>query len=165
MTPESAILFRNNRLFLLGILLLGILFGFCSLCAIVLTFGAVGHLLPLSADSIYGVVGSAFTTLCCVLMTTWLLRQLRLMRFNHATLNAAGIEFCYGPGRVPRKLFLPWAEISTIHTWRLPHGQAYRVDTGSGNWVEFNSYTFFRPGKLAGLISGRTGRNIERLAK
>ncbi len=157
--------FRNSRLFLAGILLLSIVFGFCCLCGIVLTLGAIGKLLPISADSIYSVVAWAFTTLSCGLMSLWLFRQGRRMSYNHALLNAAGIEFHYGPKRTPRKFFLAWAAINAIRTWRLPHGQAYRVETSSENFVEFSSYTFFRPKKLAMLIAQRTNCAIERIKK
>ena len=162
---DGSTLFRNSRLFLAFILLLGILFGIFSLGALALTLSAAGELLPLSADSVYTVLASALMTLSFTQMSLWLVRQSRLMANNHARLDARGIEFSYGSKRSPRKMFLSWAEITVVYNWRLPQGQAYRVETSADNYAEFSSYTFFRPKKLATLIAKRTGRPIQRVTK
>jgi hypothetical protein len=163
-TERLTATFRNSRLLLAGLLLLSIFSGVVCLGTLVLTFIALGQLLPLSVDSLYNVVGSVFMTLSCALMAVWLFGQTRRMAHAHVQLDASGIEFCYGTRRKPRKLFLPWREITTIYTWRLRHGQAYRVETSSENFAEFSNYTFFRPRKLAALIVQRTGCPIERIA-
>ncbi len=161
---DGLAIFRNSRLLLGVIALLGVLSGLVSGCMLILSLEAVGGLWPISAEHIYTVLAFAFTAASFFRMSAWLAQRASRMARYYARLDATGIAFQLGTKRDPQKLFLPWAEITGIRGQRIFGGKTYRVETASGSWAEFSSYTFFRPTKLAKLISRRSGRPIERAA-
>ena len=87
----------------------------------------------------------------------------RRMSRNEARLDSRGVDFSFGTKKAPVELFIPWEQIDSIQSSRTSSNRFYKVTATDGSEATFNSYTFFRAGKLAKLIAARSGRPIQKV--
>jgi hypothetical protein len=57
---------------------------------------------------------------------------------------------------------MPWNGIGSIQYKRVGNTQWVGVRSKNNDFAQFNSYTFFRPKKLAKLIAARSGQQIQK---
>jgi hypothetical protein len=96
-------------------------------------------------------------------MCPYLWKMASKMAYPRARFDSSGVQFNLGTKKAPLQLHMPWDTISSIQRQRVGNAQQFTVKSTDGSYVQFNSYTFFRPNKVARLITERTGVTIQKL--
>ena len=84
----------------------------------------------------------------------------RAMGGYQVLLDIRGVTFNLGTKNKPADLFLAWDKIAAIKFKRVGNAQQCLVEGTDGSEARFSSYTFFRPKKIARMISERAGLAI-----
>ncbi len=155
----SPIVFRNSR-FLIGLMILG---------SLVAALFAIGFLLipigqwaqqprfsiSMLASAISWLVGAISIGFLC----PWLWSLARKMRHYRVLITAEAAGFLLGSGKSPQVHTLTWSQIRAIQHKRIGNAQYYVVVADAP--VQFSSYTFFRPKKLARVLAQRIDKPIQ----
>lgn len=72
------------------------------------------------------------------------------------------MTFNLGTKKKPADLFLAWGKVAAIKFKRVANVQQCLVEGTDGSEARFSSYTFFRPKKIARMISERAGLAIQK---
>jgi len=160
---SEQVLFSNSRILVGVVLLLSGAAFFLALCMaiLVLTF-----LFPLAGFTFGRLVNAFCWGLAAFVFGTLGLAMGRLglrMAFYEVLLDARGAAFRLGTRRQPATTLFPWDQITAVRHKRLGNAQYYAVRGRDGSSVEFSSYTFFRPKKVARSIADRAGQAIQEL--
>ena len=83
------------------------------------------------------------------------------MAFYQIRLNNDGLRIRLGTQKNPQDEFFVWDQIATVKYWRVVNVQYGSVTGKARNAVEWSSYTFFRPKKVARLIAARAGQSLQ----
>ena len=162
-TLQSPAVFRNGRVLLGVIGLIGVIAMALSVATVLL---AIGQVLPPRGFNFLNIFSAVIWLLCAVAFwqlgrALWKL-SVRMAR-NRAQFNSQGVDFEVGSRRQPQKWFMSWDQIAAIRYQQTGNSQSYWIVGKDGSSFQYNSYTFFRARKLAHEISGRCGRPIERI--
>ena len=155
------VVFRNNR-FLIVVTLTGSVTAiFMSLCMLVMTCSVLFLQAGRTVSRIEGAIGWAMGTWAFFSMGPALWKLARNMAFAEARLDQQGVDFRFGTKSSPLRSWLAWNQIAAIKHQRIGNNQTYSVISKDQSTVQYTSYTFFRPKKLARLIAAHSGRTIQ----
>lgn len=160
--PDSTTVLRNNRLLcwvtMSGSFFAVIMAACMALMVVSLVFlsGALNFSLALSA------LQWALAAVAMGYMSRWLWKLGRAMQGYQILLDVRGVTFNLGTPKARADLFLAWNQIAAIKSKRNINVQSYLIEGTDGSRVSFSSYTFFRPKKVARLIAGRAGLEIQK---
>jgi hypothetical protein len=157
---EGPTVVRNR--FYAGIILLGSTLGlFIALCLAILALASLFPLKQLTAQrGVDALLWAAFSAYGALMGISWWGRG-RRMAFYSARLDERGVDFHLGTRRHPDTCFFPWAEISAVRHERRGIAHYFMVLGRDGSSVEFSSYAFARPKRLARLIAEHAGQSIQ----
>jgi hypothetical protein len=153
---------HNSRIFIAMIYLIGISAAFVGISSILY---AISLLFPLSGFSFlrvlaaaqWGISGLLFASMC-----PFMWQMAGRLAHPRVRLDGSGVEFNLGTKKAPLQLHMAWDQVSSIQQERVGNAQQFTVKATDGSYVQFNSYTFFRPKRVARLISERTGIVIQK---
>jgi hypothetical protein len=154
---------HNSRILLGIIYLISMSAAFIAICAVLY---AVSLFIPLSGFSFmrgiaaaqWGISGLLFASMC-----PFLWKMASRMAHPRVRFDGSGVQFKLGTKKTPLELHMAWDQVSSIEQQRIGNAQQFTVKAADGGYVRFNSYTFFRPKRVARLIAERTGLVIQRL--
>lgn len=152
---------RNSR-FLIGVTRFGSVSA--VFMALSMALAAISVLFPLSGFTLartWNVLGWSFSACATGWMCPWLWKLGMDMANYQVRLDSRGVEFCLGTKKNPQELFLAWDQIVAIKHQRSGNIQIYNIYGSDDSQLQFTSYTFFRPKKLARLIAARAGQSIQ----
>jgi hypothetical protein len=161
MYRATPVMLINNRLLIGVTMICSILFAFFAVCMVLMVFSIFSTGGGSGGGNLYnalwwGLGALAFGYAC---PRFW---KLALAMANHkVTMDGNGAMFNLGTKKQPSDLFLAWDQIAAIRHKRVGNAQQYWVIGRDGSEATFSSYTFFRPKKVARLISERTGLAIQ----
>jgi len=158
----TPIVWRNSKLLCVAIMLLGMAAAFIGICLLIVGLTVI---FPVS----HMTVSRAMNGLLWMLGAIWVGGQCpqlwalgRAMMHYHVVLDERGATFNLGTKAKPSDLFLPWDQIAAIQYRRAGNNKRFYVEAKDGSKAIFSFYTFFRPKKVAQLISDRTGLPIQK---
>jgi hypothetical protein len=157
-----AVMVHNSRIYIATLFLLGLASAFIGACAVLM---AVSLIFPISALTVSRGMSAAqwgFSGLLMAAMCPFLWKMARKMAYHWARLDGSGVQFNLGTRRAPDQLFLPWDKITAIQQQRVGNSMQFTVRAADGSYVQYSSYTFLRPKKVARLIAERTGLSIQK---
>ena len=107
---------------------------------------------------LFGVVIAAIFT---VTLALYMWAQGNRMAFYQISLENDGLRIRLGTQKNPQEDFFAWDQIAAVKYWRVVNVQYGSVTGKTENAVEWSSYTFFRPKKVARLIAARAGQSLQ----
>jgi hypothetical protein len=154
---------RNSRVLVAMIFLISISAAFIAICSVL---AAISQLYPLSnltvargiAAAQWGISGLLFALMCPFMWT-----MASKMAHPRVRFDSSGVEFNLGTKKAPLQLLMLWDQVGAIRQQRVGNAQQFTVKAADGSYVQFNSYTFFRPKRVARLIAERTGLSIQKI--
>ena len=159
---EIPVVFRNSR-FLIGVVYFGSLSGMVlAVCFLLITFAQFSPTHAGDPGKIKNVLEWAISSICSAFTSAWLFKLGGKMAHYEARLDDNGVDFRLGTKAAPQNLFMPWNGIGSIQYKRVGNTQWVGVRSKNNDFAQFNSYTFFRPKKLAKLIAARSGQQIQK---
>jgi hypothetical protein len=154
---------RNSRIYIGTLFLLSLASAFIAVCSIL---AAISQLFPLSALTIGRGLGAAqwgFGGLLFASTCPFLWKTAKKMAHPSVRFDRSDVQFNLGTRKAPIQLSMPWDKITAILQQRVGNAQQFTVQASDGSYVQFSSYTFLRPKKVARLIAERTGhRTIQK---
>jgi len=157
------VVIHNSRILLAVIFLIGISSAFVGICAVLY---AISLFFPLTGFSFLRGVAAAQWLLSGFLfasMCPYLWKMASKMAHPRVRFDSSGVQFNLGTRTTPLALNMTWNQVSSIEQRRIGNAQQFTVKAADGSYVQFNSYTFFRPRRVARLITERTGVPIQKL--
>lgn len=153
---SRTVIFHNNGFVAAISLTFGVLALVIGPGAFFLTLNPLMRMHNFSIWPLYAALNWAFV-MYCMFALGWSLLKLgwRMANFR-AKLAADGVEFRLGPRKTPQLQYFPWDQIAQINQKCAPGSRYYSVVGKNHDSVEFTTYTFFRPQKLAQQISQRS---------
>jgi hypothetical protein len=118
------------------------------------TPGSFGHRMGALVGVLVGALITFFGSL-----ELW--RLGRDMEFYEVRFDADALRFRLGNEAQPVVYAFPWGEISAVRYKRVINVQYGSVDGADGSTVDWSSYSFFRPKKLARMIAERAGVQLQ----
>ena len=159
---SKPVVLRNSRL-LCWVTLAGSVFTLImAVCMVLLVLTQVFPLSDLNSDKGWSAFRWSLSACAMGYMCPWLWQMGRTMANYQVRLDSRGVDFILGTKKKPQELFLTWDQIAAIKHKRVGNVQQYFVQGTNGSEARFNSYTFFRPRKVARLIAARTGQDIQK---
>jgi len=155
--------YRNNPVMVGLVFILGGISLFLALC--------MGILVLATLFPLHGFTFQRFTSLFWWAMGTLVfggmgpgLWQIGFqLAFAQARMDPRGVAFRLGTRRKPVERFFPWAQTAAVWHKRVGNAQYYGLQGVDGQTVQFSSYTFLRPRKLARTLAARAGRPLQEL--
>jgi hypothetical protein len=160
---SRVVVVRNSRIYIGTIILISLASAFIGICAVLMAFALI---FPISAFTVARGIGAAqwgFSGILMVFMCPFLWKMARKLVHCSAKLDGSGIQFNLGTKEAPLQLSMLWDQINAIQQQRVGNSIQFMVNTADGSYVQFSSYTFLRPKKLARLIANRTGLVIQKI--
>jgi hypothetical protein len=117
---------------------------------------AIGFMRVLAAAQ-WGLGGVMFVYMCPALWK-WGLG----MMHKRVKLDERGVDFSLGTKKKPVEMFMPWDEIVAVKQQRVGNAQRFTIQGAEDSYVQFSSYTFFRPKRVARMIAERVGQTIQK---
>lgn len=158
--PEK---FRANWIFVALLVFFGIVLIATAIGMLVLTitiaFPLHGYTLTRSINVFEWAFGTLATGLCGWGM--WL--QAAQMSHYVAMLDARGVDFRFGSKKNKRDIAFTWDQIAAVQHKRSPAGKSYSIVGTDKRTVEFTTFTFFNPKRLALKIAEQGKRPIQEL--
>jgi hypothetical protein len=157
--------FRNNWLFIAVVFIASVIGFLVAPCLGILSLTALFPLHDYTFNRVVAMlgylVGAYFSWMSGVAM--W--GSAMGMAHNHAILDAEGIHFRIMPDGVRGggEQTVAWDQIAAIQHRRIANSQVYYVVAKDNRTVKFDSFSFFRPKKLARNIGARCGLPIQEL--
>jgi hypothetical protein len=109
---------------------------------------------------LFGVTIAGFFT---VGLGRYMWEQGNRMAFYQVGLENKGLRVRLGTKDNPQEQFLAWDQVAAVKYWRVANVQYGSVVGKAENFVEWSSYTFFRPKKVARLIAARAGQSVQEI--
>lgn len=109
-----------------------------------------------------GLSGVTISALFTVALALYMWTQGNRMAFYQISLENDGLRIRLGTQKNPQEEFFVWDQIAAVKYWRVVNVQYGSVTGQAGNAVEWSSYTFFRPKKVARLIAARAGQSLQK---
>ena len=159
MHRATPVVLTNSRLLIAVLFLTSLLSGFFAACMAIMVFSVLSS--GLGGGNLYNAFWWGFGALSFGYSCPWLWMLSRAMLHYKVTLDGRGAMFNLGTKKKPSDLFLAWDQIAAVRHKRVGNSQQYYVLGRDGSQAQFGSYTFFRPKKVAHLISERTGLAIQ----
>jgi hypothetical protein len=110
-----------------------------------------------------GLFGVSIAGIFTVGLGMYMWKQGNRMAFYQVGLENEGVRVRLGTEEGPQEQFFVWDQIAAVRYWRVANVQYGSVVGKDENVVEWSSYTFFRPKKVARLIAARAGQRIQEL--
>jgi hypothetical protein len=154
---------HNSRILIAMIFLVSVSAAFIAICAVIY---AISLFIPMSGFSVLHGVAAAqwlISGLLFAYMCPFLWKMASKMVYPRASFDGSGVQFNLGTKKAPLALHMPWDRVSSIQQQRVGNAQQFTVKAADGGYVQFNSYTFFRPKKVVRLIAERTGLTIQKI--
>jgi hypothetical protein len=151
------VVLHNSRIVCWTILAIGISAAFMALCMVIVVLTEIFPLSDLTAGKGLSAFQWALGALAMGSMCPWLWNMGRTMACYRVRLDSRGVDFVLGSRKKPQELFLSWDQVASVKHQRIGNIQYYFVHGTNGSEARFNSYTFFRPKKVARLIAERAG--------
>jgi hypothetical protein len=160
-TPDNADVYRNNGALCVVVkigavmgILLAVLFLVGGLWNVFGTSGTLSH-------RIGGLVGVLIGFLITLFGSMQLWSLGRAMAFYEVRFDPDALRFRLGDEGEPVTKEFPWGEIAAVRYKRVINVQYGSVEGTDGSAVNWSSYSFFRPKKLAKMIAARAGQQLQ----
>jgi hypothetical protein len=156
------VVLHNSRLVCWMTMGIGVCSVFIGICMVLMVFSV---LTPLSAISFMRVLAAAQWGLGGVLfvyMCPALWKWGTGMMHKRVKLDERGADFSLVTKKKPVVLFMAWDDIVAVKQQRVGNAQQFTIQGTEGSFVQFSSYTFFRPKRVARMIAERVGQTIEK---
>lgn len=160
---SETVTFRNSR-FLVGVLMFSAFV--CYAMAAGMFIEALTVFFPLHGYTFgRAASGIRWLLISALIASTGLKMWHTSFKMAHyeARLDIGGVHFRLGSKKDPKGTLFPWTDIAAVRHKRVANYQCYGVWGRDGSVVEFTSYTFFRPKKLARQIAARCEKIIEEI--
>jgi len=154
-----SVVVHNSRIAIAAIFAIGIGAAFISICIVFYVISI--FLSGFNFSNLFSALVWAVSAFSVGYMCPWLFKMANSMAAHRVTLDIRGINLKLGTKKKPADLFLSWDEVAAIWHKRANNAQYYFVQSRDGSEVQFSSWTFFRPKKIALLIAARTGLSIQ----
>ncbi len=153
---------RNSRILIGMMFLVSFAAALIAICAIIMV---ISQLFPIGALTIARGMSAAqwcFSGILVAAACPFMWKTASAMAHHSARLDSNGIQFNLGTKRAPLRLFMPWDQIVAIQQQRVGNDRQFTVKASDGSFVQYSSYTFLRPTRVARLIAERTGLAIQK---
>ena len=157
----EATVFRNNRIMVALVFLMGCASLFIALCMGILVLATLFPLRGFTFQRFMSVFWWAMGALITGTMGPGFWQMSFRMAFAQARQDGRGVAFRLGTRKNPVERFFPWGEITTVWHKRVGNAHYFGVQGADGQSVEFSSYAFLRPRKLARTLAARAGKAIQ----
>jgi hypothetical protein len=161
MYRATPVMLINNRLLIGVTMICSILFAFFAVCMVLMVFSIFSTGGGSGGGNLYNALWWGLGALAFGYACPRFWKLARAMANYKVTMDSNGAMFNLGTKKQPSDLFLAWDQIAAIRHKRVGNAQQYWVIGRDGSEATFSSYTFFRPKKVARLISERTGLAIQ----
>jgi hypothetical protein len=158
---SKPVVLHNSRILCWTILAISISTAFMVLCMVLYVLTEIFPLSALTVGKGFSAFQWALGALVMFSMCPWLWQMGRTMASNRVRLDSHGVDFILGSRKKPQELFLAWDQVASVKHQRIGNLQYYFVHGSDGSKATFNSYTFFRPRRVARLIAERAGHPIQ----
>ena len=155
--------YRNNPILVGLVFLMGVISLFMALCMGILVLVTLFPLRGFTFQRLTDVFWWAMGTLAFGAMGPGLWQVGAGMAFSQVRQDGQGVAFRLGTRKRPVERFFPWDQVAAVWHKRKGNAQYYGVQGLDGKSVEFSSYAFLRPRKLARLIAAQAGKPIQEL--
>ena len=158
----TPVVLRNSKILCWVTMTGSLVAAFMSVCMVLMVFSLIFPTSALDADRGWGALRWGIAALAMGYMCPRLWSLGRAMGGYQVLLDARGVPFNLGTKKNPADLFLAWDKIAAIKFKRVANVQQCLVEGTDGSEARFSSYTFFRPKKIARMISERAGLAIQK---
>ena len=154
---------RHNPVLVGLVFLMGAVSLFLALCMGILVLVTLLPLRGFTFQRLTDVFWWAMGTLAFGAMAPGLWQIGAGMAFSRVSQDGRGVAFRLGTRKQPVERFFPWDRVAAVWHRRKGNAQYYGVQSLDGTSVEFSSYAFLRPGKLARQIAAQAGKPLQEL--
>jgi hypothetical protein len=160
-TNTEPCVFRNSRAVTRMVQFSGVVGAGLGLIFFVLGLIKVWRTPESTGQHILGFFGVLFAFCVMIALGLYMWGQGDSMSFFQASFDPDGLRFRLGSEKKPDVTLFPWDAIAAVNYKRVINTQYASVVAGDGTTVEWSSYTFFRPKKLAKEIAARAGQQLK----